>query len=187
MTFDGKEGSSVETVLSSDTVYAGNVLKLVRKTIRLPTRRTTVRDVLEHPGSVGIVPLFDDGKIILIKQFRIATGGVIWEIPAGTLENGESPEACARRELEEETGYVCRSIESLFKCYLAPGYSTELMHFFVARDLVKTRQHTEEDEMITTHNVTPIQVLKMVETGDIRDAKTISAISYLLASNKLRP
>ncbi|MDG6994499.1 MAG: NUDIX hydrolase [Nitrososphaerota archaeon] len=185
MTVNGKENSIVETVLSSETVYTGHVVKLVRKQVRFPTGRTMARDIVEHPGSVGIVPLLDDGRIILIRQFRLATAGVIWEIPAGTLEDGESPEACARRELEEETGYSCGSLDLIFKCYLAPGYTTELMHMFVAKALVKTRQHTEEDEMITTHQASPVEALQMIGSGDIRDAKTISAISYLVASGKL--
>lgn len=179
-----EENSKVETVLSSETIYEGNIVKLVRNQIRLSTGRTTFRDIIEHPGSVGIVPLLDDGSIILINQFRLATGRAIWEIPAGTREKGESPEACAKRELEEEIGFVSSSLEPLFKCYLAPGYTTELMHVFVAKGLVKTQQHTEEDEIITTHQFSPVEALEMVSRGEIKDAKTIGAITYLIAVEK---
>ena len=183
---DKEDNSMAEVVLSSEVVHTGKILKLVQKQVRLHTDRRAVRDIVEHPGSVGILPLLSDGRIVLVKQFRLATEGIIWEIPAGTLEKGESPENCARRELEEETGFSCGSLDPLFRCYIAPGYSTELMHLYVARDLVKTRQHTEEDEIITIHETSPSAALQMIRNGDIIDAKTLSVISFSLASGKLR-
>ena len=188
MTANGKDEDSIpEPVLSSEIVYNGKIVKLARKQIRMNNGKTTVREVIEHPGSVAIVPLLDDRRIVLIRQFRLATGSFIWEIPAGTLEKDESPEACAKRELEEETGFQCGSLDPLFNCYLAPGYSTELMHLYLARDLKKTTQHIEEDEIITIHEVSPNEALQMIGRGDIRDSKTIGAISFLLATGKLGP
>ena len=188
MTANGKDEDSIpEPVLSSEIVYNGKIVNLARKQIRMNNGKTTVRDVIEHPGSVAIVPLLDDRRIVLIRQFRLATGSFIWEIPAGTLEKDESPEACAKRELEEETGFQCGSLDPLFNCYLAPGYSTELMHLYLARDLKKTTQHIEEDEIITIHEVSPNEALQMIGRGDIRDSKTIGDISFLLATGKLGP
>lgn len=185
MTLSSKdEDSTPEPVLYSEIVYNGKIVKLTRKQIRMTNGKTTVREIVEHPGSVGIVPLQNNDKVILLRQFRLATGSFIWEIPAGTLEKGELPEACAKRELEEEAGFECGSLELLFTCYLAPGYSTELMHLYLARDLKKTKQHTEEDEIITIHEASPNEVLQMIATGDVKDSKTISAISYLLSSGK---
>ncbi len=188
MTPSGKDEDSIpEPVLSSEIVYEGRIMKLTRKQIRMINGDTTVREIVEHPGSVGIVPLHNNGRIILLRQFRLATGSFIWEIPAGTLEKGESPDACAKRELEEETGFECGSLELLFTCYLAPGYSTELMHLYLARDLEQTKQHLEEDEVISIHEATPNEVLEMIAKGDVKDSKTISAISFLLAAGKLQP
>src|SRR6266702_8300139 len=141
---------ATEQVTSSRIVYSGRILKLRQDEVRLlPTGRETSREIIEHPGSVGIVPILEEGRIVLIRQFRLAAGEIIWEIPAGTLEKGEAPEACARRELEEETGYRGEIFKPLFECYLAPGYSMELMHFFVASSLKVMKQATEEDEIIS--------------------------------------
>lgn len=183
-----QEKEQGETVLSSEVIYSGRVVKFTRKQIRLPTGKTAVREIIDHPGSVGIVPILDDEsqRVVLIRQFRLAARGTIWEIPAGTMEEGESPEASARRELEEETGYRCRALDPLFECYLAPGYSAEVMHFFLAKNLVKTRTNYDEDETISVHYATLEEIFEMIERGEIRDAKTVAAISYLVARERLR-
>ncbi len=175
----------VERVISSELVYRGRAVTLRRDSIELSTGRRTSREIIEHPGSVAIVP-FLEGRILLIKQFRLATRGVIWEVPAGTLERGEEPEACARRELEEETGYRAGEMEHLFEAYLAPGYSTELMHFFLATSLEKSEQRTEEDEIIRVEPIEPGEVTRMILSNEIRDAKSIAAIAYLQAAGRLR-
>ena len=141
---------------------------------------------MEHPGSVAIVPSLDDGRLVLIRQFRLATRGVIWEVPAGTMERGEEPEACAKRELEEETGYRAGRVEHLFDAYLSPGYSMELMHFFLATSLEKREQRTEEDEIIRVEPIEPEKVIRMILSNEIRDAKSIAAIAYLQAAGRLR-
>jgi ADP-ribose pyrophosphatase len=171
-----------EQITSSQLIYSGRTLKLRRDEVRLPTGRTTSREIIEHPGSVGIVPILGDGRIVLIRQFRLAAGEVIWEIPAGTLEKGEAPEACARRELEEETGYKVEVLKPLFECYLAPGYSMELMHFFVASSLKMAKQAMEEDEIISIQPLEPERIISMIGTREIKDVKTVSAISYLYAT-----
>jgi ADP-ribose pyrophosphatase len=171
-----------ERLLSSKIVYKGKALKLMLNKVLLPTGRRTSREVIEHPGSVGVAPLFDDGKILLINQFRFSARKLLWEIPAGTLESGETPESCARRELEEETGYKANRLQPLFKCYLAPGYSTELMHFFIAIGLKRTIQSLREDEIISIRPISVKKAILMIEQGEIMDAKTICALSYLRAS-----
>jgi ADP-ribose pyrophosphatase len=175
-----------EKVVSSRILYSGRAVRLRLDQVRLPTGRETSREIIEHPGSVGILPLLPRNHVLLIRQYRHAVGQAIWEIPAGTIEPRETPEQCARRELKEETGYVPGSLEPLFDCYAAPGYSMELMHLFLARDLKSTKQRPEEDEIISVEPVTNERAFRMIESGQIRDAKTISALSYLRASARHR-
>ena len=174
-------------MLFSQEIYHGKAVRLRKDEVLLPSGRRTTREVVEHPGSVGVVPLIQDGRILLIRQFRLPTGRVIWEIPAGTLVSGETPEQCARRELEEETGYRSRELELLFRSYLAPGYSMELMHFFVARVLEKGEQRPEEDEIIGIEPFPVAKVLEMIGSGSIMDTKTIAATSFLIATGRIAP
>jgi len=171
-----------EKVLSSRTLYSGRAVRLRVDRIRLPSGRETSREIIEHPGSVGILPLLTGSRVLLIKQYRHAVGKTIWEIPAGTMEPGETPVECAGRELEEETGYRARSLKPLFECYAAPGYSMELMRVFLARGLKPTEQKPEEDEIISVEPVGSERAFRMIRSGEIRDAKTICALSYLRAS-----
>ncbi|MGH9918440.1 MAG: NUDIX domain-containing protein [Nitrososphaerales archaeon] len=150
-------GDLEEKVLSSALVYMGRAVTIRKVAVEMPTGRRGSRVIIEHPGSVAVVPLLDDGGLVLIRQFRLAAGSVIWEIPAGHIERGEEPEACARRELEEETGYRAGKMESLFEAYLSPGSSTELMRFFLATHLKKGEQRTEEDEMISVEPLRSIR------------------------------
>jgi len=171
-----------ENVLSSSILYSGRAIRLRVDRVRLPSGRETSREIIEHPGSVGILPLLTRNRVLLIKQYRHAVGGTIWEIPAGTMEPRETPMECAGRELEEETGYRAGSLKPLFDCYAAPGYSMELMRMFLARGLKPTEQQPEEDEIISVEPVEGEKAFRMIRTGEIRDAKTICALSYLRAS-----
>lgn len=173
--------SFTEKVLSSKILYGGRAVRLRLDQVRLPNGRETSREIIEHPGSVGILPLLPRNRVLLIRQYRHAVRQTIWEIPAGTIEAGETPEECARRELEEETGYRAESLKPFFDCYVAPGYSMELMHLFLARDLKETERRPEEDEIISVEHVTEKRAFRMIELGQIRDAKTICALSYLRA------
>jgi ADP-ribose diphosphatase len=183
MTQAARDGG--ERVLSSEEVYRGRMLTIRKVAVEMPTGRRSSRVIVEHPGSVAIVPLLDDGKLVLIRQFRLAAGGVIWEIPAGHIEGDEDHEACARRELEEETGYRAGKVERLFEAYLSPGSSTELMRFFLATGLEKREQRTEEDEIISVEPVEVGKVIRMIASNEIKDAKSIAAIAYLEARGRL--
>jgi len=168
-----------EMVTSKRYQYRGKLLSLRVAKVRLPNGLETTREVVEHPGAVAIIPLLDDQRIVVTKQYRIAAGRQLLEIPAGTLEKGESPVSCAKRELVEETGYAARRIRKAFSCYLAPGYSTERMHFFVAGRLIRIKAQPEEDEAITIRTIHLRDGLRAIERGAIQDAKTICALYYL--------
>jgi ADP-ribose pyrophosphatase len=138
-----------------------------------------VRDMIDHPGSVAIIPIIDN-DLILIRQYRYPVGKELLEIPAGTLEEGESPQICAARELTEETGYAASSWSKLMSCYMTPGYSSEKIHIYVAEGLTSIGAHPEDDEIINTERHSFNEVLGMIEENVIEDSKTITGIlAYL--------
>ena len=175
--------SFAEKLVSSSYIYRGKVCKLRKDTVVLPDGRIVDREIVDHPGAVAIIPVVDE-KIVLIRQFRQAAGKVLYELPAGTLEMGEDPDTCAARELKEETGYVCENLRRLFKCYLAPGYSTEVIHFYLATDLKPGVCWTDQDEFIDVLKVTIGNAMQMIETNEIDDAKTICGILMLIRLGK---
>jgi len=166
----------MEKTLSSRLLHEGRSFSFKTDQVELPNGRTTTRDIVDHPGAVAIVPLLDDSKIVLIRQFRYAAGRELLEIPAGTLEKGEKPDACAVRELKEETGYEANSMRRLLSCYMAPGYSNEVIHLYVATGLKKGEKETEEDEEIAVEAVGFDEALRMIEENKIEDAKTIVGV-----------
>lgn len=176
-----------ELVTKARYVYRGRLLRLRVATVELPNGRQTTREVVEHPGAVAIIPLLDRNRILLTRQYRIATSRHLVEIPAGTLEPSESPVSCAKRELMEETGHSARQIRKIFSCYLAPGYSTEKIHFFLASNLTPARAKQAEDEAITVREMGLHEGLRAIEKGDIQDAKTICALYYLATHGEARP
>ena len=168
-----------EVTINTQNVFNGKLLNLRVDTVRLPNGRETTKEIIEHPGAVAIIPILDNGKLLVVSQYRTAARRRMMEIPAGTLEGDEPPLACAKRELIEETGYAARHFTRLFSCYLAPGYSSEKIHFFLASRLVKTKARPAEDEFITVRTMDLDEALKAIERGKIQDAKTISALYYL--------
>ncbi len=157
-------------------VYRGRVIRLVVKDLRLPNGRHARFNIIEHPGAVAIVPVFDNGDIMLIRQFRPSIGREIFEIPAGTLEDGESPIQTARREIAEETGHRARRWTRLGAFYTAPGFCTERIHVFAARGLEPVRCTGDADEMIRPLRVPLRRALRMIREGTIRDAKSIAGL-----------
>jgi ADP-ribose pyrophosphatase len=167
-------------VLSSKTIYCGSLIKLRLDKVRL-RRRNVLREIVEHPGAVAILPLLRSNKLLLIQQYREAVGEVLLELPAGTIRPGERDEDCAIRELAEETGYSCGEIRKMFSCYLAPGYSSELIHVFLVKKLVAGRASPEPDEEMKVVPVTFREAKQMIKNGTIRDAKTIAAILWFMS------
>jgi len=172
--------SSLGILVESRRVYDGKVVSLRVDRFQLPGGRFFDREVVEHRGAVAMLPLLDDGRLLLIRQYRHPVGKVLLEIPAGTLDKDEDPEDCARRELVEETGYEADVMEELFSCFLAPGYSSEKIRIFLASKLEKVNPKPEIDELIELQPVEIEEAEAMIMKGEIVDAKTISGIAYLL-------
>ncbi len=166
----------MEKTLSSRLLHEGRNFDFLVDKVELPNGHVTQRDIVRHPGAVAIVPILGDGRVVLIRQFRYAAGKTILEIPAGTLELGEPPLECAVRELREETGYAAKELEPLLSCFMAPGYSDEVIHFFVARGLSVVGDDPEDDEEITLEFHRLEEVRRMIADNVIEDAKTIVGI-----------
>ena len=172
-----------ETTLSSEMRYAGRVLNLRLDTVRLTNGQTLVREVIEHAEAVAIVPVNEQGEVYLVRQHRMGSGGPLLEIPAGTLETGEAAEACARREIQEEIGYAADQWEWLGSFYLAPGYSTELLHLYLARGLRESRLDGDFDEDIQVEKAKLGEALRRFGAGEPTDMKTMTGL--LLAQQRL--
>lgn len=169
----------MEKTLSSKLLHKGRNFDFLVDEVELSSGHITQRDIVRHPGAVAIVPLLSNGKVALIQQYRYATGKKLLEIPAGTLEPGELPLECAARELREETGYEAQIIEPLLSCFMVPGYSDEVIHFFVARGLRAMGDDPELDEDITLELHSLEEVRRMIAENIIEDAKTIVSILSL--------
>lgn len=165
-----------ETVKSSELAYNGKFLHLRKDIVELPNGKTTSREVLEHCGAVCILAFSENGKILLVKQYRHPFKEVLTELPAGKIDEGETPEECGMRELEEETGYTCEKLSPMGKLYPSCGYTDEVIHLFSATKLKKTNQNLDEDEFLNVIEMDFDEVLKMVLNNDIPDAKTQIAI-----------
>ena len=162
-------------------IYYGKKINIRKDEIVLVDGRKTVREVIEHPGSAAIIPFITKDEIILIQQYRHAVKELIYEIPAGTLDKGETFDLCARRELEEEIGYKAGTLEPLIILYPSPGILSETMHLFKATNLVKTQTNYQLDESIKgIAQVKLSDAVEMVKKGTIRDAKTVCSILMCL-------
>ncbi len=165
-----------EETIESVEAFSGRLVKLRVDTVRLPNGRKTTREVVVHRGAVAIVPMLDGDRIVMVRQFRQAAGGVLMEIPAGTLEQGENPLECAQRELQEEIGYAASDMTLMFRSFLAPGYSSEMLHTFLAQGLSKASAEQDADEFIEVVEVPLHHAVELIRQGDIKDAKTICGI-----------
>jgi ADP-ribose pyrophosphatase len=171
-------------ILSSTEVFAGRVFTVTVDTIR-EGDITYQREVVHHRGSAVIIPVFDDGTIALVQQYRHPAVRYLLEAPAGTLERGEVPEEGAARELEEELGFVAGRIEKLAEFFVSPGFCEEKMWVYLATDLTETKQRLEDDEILEVTRIPFSQALSMITTGEIEDAKTI--IGVMLAAPRVGP
>jgi len=163
-------------------LYNGKIFDVVLEKVTLPNGAIKDREIVRHPGAAAMVPLLDDGKVVLIRQYRHAVGEFLWEIPAGTLEPDEEAIECARRELVEETGYEASSLDKLAQILPAPGYTDERIHIFLATGLTPAEQKLEDDEVLKAEPKPFETALEMIAKGKIQDAKTIAGL--LLTSLK---
>jgi ADP-ribose pyrophosphatase len=164
-------------------IYTGKVVTLNVDTVQLPNGSTVDLETIRHPGAAAVVPLKDDGTVVLIRQFRHAAGGFIYEIPAGKLDRGEDPLNCAARELDEEVGYRAASFQLLSSIFTAPGFADEVIHVYKAIGLTKGRQQLDRDEVLEIVEMPLDQAIERIQDGTIRDGKTIIGLQAVYIQN----
>lgn len=170
-----------EKTIKSEKIFTGRVISLQVDEVELPNGKTSNREIIKHPGAVAILPITNDGKIVMVEQFRKALERTLVEIPAGKLETGEKPEVCARRELEEETGYSCENLDWLISFYTSPGFADEIVHLYVATGLTKKENAAtlDEDEFVNILELSLTEAKQFIDDKKIYDAKTAYAVQYL--------
>ena len=161
-----------EKKLSSEEIFDGVAIHLFSDEILLPNGNKGVREVIRHPGAVCVIPVTEDGDVIFVNQFRYAFNKVTLEVPAGKLEKGEDPLEAAMRELSEETGLSAKNVVYLGELYTTPALIDEVIHMYLATDLVEGKQHLDEDEFINTLRMPLSEAVQKVMNGEIKDAKT---------------
>src|SRR5262245_62323459 len=172
--------------MSTKHMYSGKVVTLNIDTVTLPNGVTIDLEVVRHPGAAAVVPLKDNGTVVLIKQFRHAADGFIYEIPAGKLHQGEDPKNCAARELEEEIGYQAGKLELLSSIFTAPGFTDEVIHIYKATGLTKGRTQLDRDEVLEIVEMPLSDAITMIQGGKIRDAKTIVGLQMVYIGSEHR-
>ncbi|MCY8801442.1 ADP-ribose pyrophosphatase [Bacillus spizizenii] len=177
-----------EKTISKEQIFSGKVIDLYVEDVELPNGKTSKREIVKHPGAVAILAVTEEGKIIMVKQFRKPLERAIVEIPAGKLEKGEEPEYTALRELEEETGYTAKKLAKITAFYTSPGFADEIVHVFLAEELsvLEEKRALDEDEFVEVMEVTLEDALKLVESREVYDAKTAYAIQYLQLKEALQ-
>lgn len=169
-----------ETVLEEEVLYDGRIIRLEKWQVRLPNGRTALREVVRHPGAVGILAAPDANHIILVEQYRAPTGEILLEIPAGKLDAQEHPVDCAYRELREETGYVAGRMEHMFEFFTSPGFADEKINLFYATDLTPGPEQPDDDEFVRMRPWEREELESAVARGQVRDAKTLVALHWWL-------
>ncbi len=179
----GGKGVSAEPTIGSRQMFRGRVIALRVDDVRLPSGRMVTREVVEHPGAAAIVALTDDGHVVLVRQYRKATESMMLEIPAGTLEPGENPEACAHRELVEEVGLRAGSMAPLITFYPSPGILTEAISIFLAQGLTPQAGDLDDgEEGLRVERVPLARIPALIDAGEIRDSKSL--IGLLLVARR---
>lgn len=169
--------------IKSERLHTGKIIKLDRDTVRFPDGSVGEMDMVRHPGASAIVPFLsdpagDDPQLLLLKQYRYAADGYLYEIPAGRLDEGEDPRHCAERELKEETGCTAKHIEPLCSMFTTPGFTDEKIHLFMAYDLEHGDHQREADEFMSVETMPLSRALELIRTGEINDGKTAVGILY---------
>ena len=177
-----------EKTTNIEKIFTGKVISLQVEDVELPNGNMSKREVIKHPGAVAVLALTDDQKIVMVEQYRKALEKTIVEIPAGKLEAGEDPEVCAKRELEEETGYGCKEMEWLISFYTSPGFADEIIHLYIAKGLEKKENAAspDEDEFVNLLELTLEEAEQYIKDQKIYDAKTAYAIQYLQLQKVLK-
>ncbi|RSK27719.1 NUDIX hydrolase [Bacillus sp. HMF5848] len=177
-----------EKTITRKTIFQGRIIDLHVDEVELPNGKKSTREIIKHPGAVAVIAVTDNQKIIMVEQFRKALERNLIEIPAGKLEKGEDPLECAKRELEEETGYICENMSLLTSFYTSPGFADELVHIYVAEGLRKKEDSAalDEDEFVELLEVSLDEALQLVKEERIYDAKTQYAVQYLQLKNAVR-
>lgn len=165
-----------EETINSDKVYEGKIFTITHDTALLEDGNTAVRDILWHSGGVCVIPVTDNNEIFLVKQFRYPFRTVTMEVPAGKLEKGESHFECGKRELTEETGYICNEMIYLGEMLPTPAYNSEITHIYLAKGLKFSRQNLDKDEFLDVEKMPLTEAVKLVMDGTIRDGKTQIAV-----------
>ncbi len=174
----GTPGAKKARILSSATIYAGPVFGIRRDDVIEPSGVRATREVVTHPGSVVVLPVLPDGRILLIRQYRYATRQYLWELVAGRMDPGETPKVAAARELIEETGYRAKRMRLFLDVFPTPGFLEERMFILLAEGLTAGKAEPEEDEKIISHAYNRRQLEEMIQSGRLRDAKTIAGILF---------
>ena len=173
-----------ERLISSRRVFKGRLVVLQVDEVELAGGGRAEREVVLHPGAVAVVPLLPDERVVMIRQYRHAAGEVVWELPAGVLMPGEEPAACARRELIEEVGYEPGEVIPLFSVFPSPGFSSEVIHLFVARDLRRVERQAQPDERIAVELVPFEEAVAMALRGEVRNAAAVCGLLALAQRRK---
>jgi len=173
-----------EKTVSSETIYQGRAVEIRVDTVEMPGGRITTREIVHHSDCIAIIAIDDDGNILLVSQFRKAVEKELLEIPAGGIEPGEDPVTAVIREMQEETGYLPKKVESLGGFYSAPGYCTEYLYLYLATELVPSRLFAEDTEGIKVVRVPTDQIPELITAGTIRDAKSIAGLYMFLEYQK---
>ncbi len=171
-------------LIKSEPVFQGRTFKLRRDTVQMPNGQETKLDIVEHGGSVVMIPVDGNGNIVFVRQYRHAAGLEMLELPAGTRDGPEPPEVCAAREMREETGMAAGRLERIGAFYLAPGYSTEFMFVFLATELTPSPLPADEDEFLRVEKIPARQAIELAQRGELQDAKSLAAL--LLAGPSLK-
>jgi len=177
-----------EKTIKSEEIFSGRIISLHLQDVELPNGKQSKREIIKHPGAVAIIAVTDENKVVMVEQYRKALERTIVEIPAGKLEKGENPEYCARRELEEETGYECSCLELVTSFYTSPGFADEIVHVYFAKGLTKKEDAAglDEDEFVNLEELTLEEAKSYITEQKIFDAKTIFAVQYLQLQEALK-